>query len=132
MKLMRMVCVAGALALGASTAFADKPAPPPAMDPDIQAFLKFFDSVADEVIADKADCAKMAVDVNKTIDSNKAVLDKAKAAQASGKRLPPEARNHMMETAKRMGAAMMEKCDKDTAVQAAFKRLPKHGPPARH
>lgn len=131
MKLMRMVCIAGALALGVSTASADKVAPP-AENPDVQAFLKFFDNLADTVVADKADCAKMATDVNKSIDDNKALLEKAKAAQASGKQLPPDVRNHMMATGKRMAAAMMEKCDKDPAVKAAFDRLPKHGPPAKH
>lgn len=131
MKLMRMVCIAGALALGVSTASADKVAPP-AENPDVAAFVKFFDNLADTVVADKADCAKMATDVNKQIDDNKALLEKAKQAQAAGKQLPPDVRNHMMETGKRMAGAMMEKCSNDKAVNAAFARLPKHGPPAKH
>ncbi len=132
MKLMRMFCIAGALALGVSTASADKVAPPPATDADLQAFLKFFDGLADTVVADKADCAKMATDVNKDIDDNKALLDKAKTMQASGKKMPDDVRQHMMETGKKMAGAMMEKCSNDKAVNAAFARLPKHGPPPAH
>lgn len=128
-KLLGVGCF---LFLAATAAHADKAAPPPAADDHVTKFLAFFDKLADTVVADKADCAKMATDVNKQIDDNKAILEDAKAAQASGKQLPPEAREHMMATARRMGDAMMEKCQSDKAVQAAFGRLPKHGPPAKH
>ncbi len=126
-QFMRVCCF---LVLAASSAHADKVAPPPA-DDHVAKFLAFFDKLADTVVADKADCSKMATDVNKQIDDNKALLDDAKAAQASGKQLPPDARNHMMATGKRMASAMMEKCN-DAGVKAAFDRLPKHGPPAKH
>ncbi len=118
---MRVCC---ALVLAGSVAHAG--------DDDISKFLAFFDKVADTVVADKDDCAKMAKDVNKLIDDNQAVLEAAKKAQASGKQLPPDVRSHMMETGKRMSAAMMEKCSNDAGVKAAFDRLPKHGPPAKH
>ena len=133
MKLMRIFCIAGVLALGVSTASADKvaaPAEPTAED--LKAFLKFFDGLADIVVADKADCAKMATDVNKTIDDNKALLDKAKAMQSTGKQMPADAKQHMMDTSKRMAGAMMEKCGNDKTVQAAFERLPRHAPPPKH
>ena len=55
MKLMRMFCIAGALALGVSTASADKVAPPaePTAE-DLKAFLQCCDGSADVVVADKA------------------------------------------------------------------------------
>jgi hypothetical protein len=133
MKLMRTACIVGALALGVSTASADKVAPPaePTAE-DLKAFLKFFDGLANIVVADKADCTKMAADVNKDIDDNKAMLEKAKGWQSSGKQMPADVKQHVMETAKKMTGAMMEKCSNDKGVQAAFERLPKHGPPAKH
>lgn len=133
MKLMRMFCIAGALALGPSIAMADKVAPPAEpTEADLKAFLKFFDGLADIVVKDKDNCTTMAADVNKDIDDNKALLDKAKAMQASGKKMPDDVKQHMMETGRRMAGAMMEKCSNDKAVNAAFARLPKHGPPPQH
>jgi hypothetical protein len=120
-RFMRACC---AVVLAGSVAFA--------ADDAISNFLAFFDKVADAAVADKDDCATMAKDINKLIDDNKAVLDAAKKAQASGKALPADARNHMMATGKRMAAAVAEKCKDDKGVTAAMARLPKHGPPARH
>jgi len=57
------------------------------------------------------------------------LLDKAKAMQGSGKQMPAEAKQHVMETSKRMTGAMMEKCSNDAGVKAAFERLPRHAPP---
>jgi hypothetical protein len=131
MKMFMGVCCS--LFLAASAARADKVAPPATSSDDVAKFVAFFDKIADTVVADKTDCAKMATDVNKLIDDNAAVLEAAKRAQESGKQLSTEARNHMMATSKRMTSAMMEKCHDDQAVNAAFARLPKHGPPpAKH
>ena len=118
---MRACC---AVVLAGSVAYA--------ADDNVSKFLAFFDKVADAAVADKSDCSKMATDINKLIDDNKDVIDAAKQAQASGKMLPTDARNHMMATGKRMAAAVAEKCKDDKGVTAAMARLPKHGPPAKH
>lgn len=140
MKLIRTSSLALILAAGlGGAALADKapaPAPkaPPAKtadapaDADVQKFLTFFDKIVDAVVADKDDCTKMATDVNKLIDDNKDLLEKAKEHQAKGEKLPDEAKNHMMESSKKLFGAM-QKCGNDKGVQAAFQRLPKAPPP---
>ena len=111
-------------ALSARVAAADTSA-------DVQKFVAFFDKIVDTVVADKDDCGKMAKDLNTLIDANKDVIEAAKKAQAEGKQVPPEVRQHMMDGAKKMMAGM-QKCGSDPAVKAAFDRLPKHGPPPAH
>jgi hypothetical protein len=98
---------------------------------DVKLFLAFFDKLVDIAVADKDDCKKMAADLNKHIDGNKALLDRAKEAQAKGEKLPDSAKEHMMNQVKRLMGAM-QKCGADADVQAALNRMPKGGgPPAR-
>jgi hypothetical protein len=123
MKLFRTISLA--LALTASVSYADTAAPkkaPEADAGDVKKFLAFFDKIVDAVVADKDSCPKMATDVNKIIDSNKALLDMAKKAEADGKTLPDDAKKHMMDSATKMAPAM-QKCQADKDVQAAFMRL---------
>lgn len=89
---------------------------------DAQKFLAFFDKFVDTAVADKASCPKMAADMNSEIDANKALLDKARAAAASGKKLPKDAQQHMMEAGQRMVPAF-EACGTDEKVKAAMQRL---------
>lgn len=115
---MKLLACAVAL-LVSSSAFADT-----VSKADGDKFVAFFDKLADTVVADKADCAKMAGDVNASIDANKAVLDAAKQAMKSGKKMPDDMRQHVMAAGKRIAQAEAEKCSGDKAVQAAIGRLP--------
>ncbi len=125
MSLIRNLSLICSLLVAGSVARADDA---PSKD-DIAKFLAFFNKVADAVIADKADCTKMATDMNAIIDANQASIDAAKKAQASGQKLPQDTVNQMMATAKRMAPALAEKCSKDKGVTDALARFP-HGPPA--
>jgi hypothetical protein len=89
---------------------------------DAKQFLAFFDKFVDTAVADKASCPKMAADMNTEIDANKALLDKARAAAASGKKLPKDAQEHMMQAAQRMMPAF-QACGSDAKVKAAMQRL---------
>jgi hypothetical protein len=148
MKLITSLALAAGLA-ASSAALADTPATktPPAKtpakdapakdapkadasDPDIAKFLVFFDKLVDIAVTDQNDCKKMATDVNAHIDLNKALLDKAKEAQAKGQKLPDSARDHMMQSAQKLMGAM-QKCGSDKDVNAAFGRLPRAGGPGR-
>lgn len=108
----------------ADTKAADKAAPaaPTASDADAKKFIAFFDKIVDAVVADKDACPKMAADVNKLIDSNQDIIKMANEAEAAGKKLPKDAEDHMMASAKKMGPAM-QKCGSDKDVNAAFMRL---------
>ena len=123
MKKFLTLCTA--LALTARVAHADTTAPSDA----VKKFLAFFDKIVDTVVADQDDCPKMAKDVNALIDANKDVLEAAKKAKAEGKKLPDDARQHMMDASKKMMPGM-QKCGKDKDVSAAFQRLDM-GPPAK-
>ena len=130
MKLLHTFTLA--LALSASVASADAPkkdapATTTATNADVKKFLAFFDKLVDTVVADKDSCPKMAKDVNALIDANQAVLDMARKAKEQGKQLPEDAKNHMMESAKKMMGAM-QKCGNDKDVNAAFQRLDMGGP----
>ena len=107
----------------ASTARADSTV----SEADAQKFLAFFDKFVDTAVADKASCTKMAADMNSEIDANKALLDKARAAANSGKKLPKDAQQHMMQAGQRMVPAM-QACGSDKGVQAALQRLNVGGP----
>ncbi len=127
MKLFKTVTMALALTAGIASADAPKTATSPASSDDVKKFLVFFDKLVDAVVADKDNCPKMAKDVNALIDANKAVLDAAKKAKEEGKQLPDDARQHVMESAKKMMPAM-QKCGNDKDVNAAFGRLEMGGP----
>jgi hypothetical protein len=123
MNFMRMVCISGVLALGAGVAHAQL------SKDDGDKFLAFFDKLADTVVADQADCAKMGTDMTKMIDDNKAILDKVNEARKSGKPMPSDVREHVMATSRKM-APSLQKCKDDKNVSAAMKKLP--GPPPHH
>ena len=113
---MKLLACAVAL-LVSSSAFAD-------MKADGDKFIAFFDKLADTVTADKADCAKMATDINASVDANKALLDAVKEHMKSGQKMPDDMRQHVMATGKRIGEAVAAKCSNDKPVQAAIGRLP--------
>ena len=113
MKLLSTVCLTLALA---TTAHADTF--------DTSKFLAWFDTLANTVVADQNDCPKMATDINKSIDDNKAMLDQAQAAHAAGQQLPPADVQRMRDSVKKMSTAIAVKCGHDDGVQAAIKRMP--------
>jgi hypothetical protein len=144
MKLLAALALTTGLSGAALADTASKPAPAPkkeapapktdAAPADVQQFVAFFDKLVDIAVADKDDCKKMAGDLNKHIDENTALLEKAKEAQAKGQKLPDSVKNHMMEKVKSLMGAM-QKCGADKDVQAALNRMPKSGskapPPAK-
>lgn len=127
----------------ADTPAPSKPAPAPKKDApkkdapkaeaapaDVQQFVAFFDKLVDIAVADKDDCKKMSGDLNKHIDDNKALLDKAAEAQSKGQKLPDSVKSHMMDKTKVLMGAM-QKCGADKDVQAALSRMGKpKAPPA--
>ncbi len=114
-----------ALVCFVSSALAETPVPVRPGDKElavlVQRWVAFFDKVVDAVVADKDDCAKMATAVNGLIDANAALL--AQAVTLKGKSLPKDAEAHMLASAQKMAAALMQKCETDRGVQAAFQRL---------
>jgi hypothetical protein len=91
---------------------------------DFDKFLAWFDGLANTVVADQNDCTKLATDVNKSIDDNKATVDAAQKAHEQGKQLNPDQRNRLMAVGKKIGQAVAVKCAQDKGVQAAIERLP--------
>jgi hypothetical protein len=112
-----MKLVAAVLVLATSIARADSAA-------DVDKFLVGLDSFADLAVADQNACPKMGIDLNKSIDDNKPILDAAKRAMASGDDIPGDAAQHMTDTNKRLSAAVRAKCSADAGVTHAISRLP--------
>ena len=110
-------------ALAATTSVALADAPKEAAKEDVSKWLAFFDKIVDTIVADKADCTKMAGDINKLVDTNKDLLDKADEAKAKGLELPKDAKEHMNAGIKKMMPAMQEKCMNDKGVQGAMERM---------
>jgi len=125
MKLLCTIILALALPFGVVRADApkkDAPTDSPSKA-DVDKFLAFFDKLVDTIVADKADCPKMATDINKLIDSNQDLLKKASEAKAKGQKLPQDAQDHIQEGSKKMIGAITEKCAQDKTVQAAIQRM---------
>jgi ElaB/YqjD/DUF883 family membrane-anchored ribosome-binding protein len=127
MKLLCTIILALALPFGVVRADTPKKDAPPADNTpskaDVDKFLAFFDKLVDTIVADKADCTKMATDITKLVDSNQDLLKKASEAKAKGQKLPQDARDHMDASSKKMISAIMEKCAQDKGVQAALQRM---------
>ena len=91
---------------------------------DADKFMAFFTKLADDVAATKT-CGPMAAVMKTDIDANQKLLDQAKDAIKSGKKLPADAQQKMMAAAKRMGDAVVAaKCAQDKDVQAQIQRMP--------
>jgi hypothetical protein len=99
-----------------------KQAPAEVTPSEAQSWLALFDKVVDTVVIDKADCAKMATDMNAVVDANQKTIAMARDAKAKGKKLPVSAQQHMMDGARRMLGAL-DKCGHDEKVGAAFQRI---------
>ena len=122
MKLVRRVSIALALAAAPAAAQPDKQAPAEVTPSEATAWISVFDKVVDTVVADRADCPKMAGDLNAVIDANQDAIKIARDAKAKGKKLPTSAQQHMLDGMRRMVGAL-DKCGNDDKVGAAFKRI---------
>jgi hypothetical protein len=91
---------------------------------DVDKFLVWFDGFADLATADQYNCPKMGTDLNKSLDDNKATVDAARRAMDSGDEIPGDAAQHMIDTNKRLSAAVKTKCSADPNVTHAMTRLP--------
>jgi hypothetical protein len=87
-------------------------------------FIAWFDKLTDQVVADQNDCPKMAADINKAIDDNKAMMDDVQKAITAGRKPSDEQEKHLQASAQRLVAAQHVKCGQDKAVAAAFERFP--------
>jgi hypothetical protein len=91
-------------------------------DADLKKWLAFIDKLADTAVADKDSCAKMGPDLNALLDKNADMIELAKKAKESGKKLPADAQTHAQEAFKRMVPALMN-CKDDAGVKKAMERL---------
>jgi hypothetical protein len=123
MKLLCTIVLALALPFGVVRADTPKATDNTPSKADVDKFIAFFDKLVDTIVADKADCPKMATDINKLVDANQDLLKKASEAKAKGQKLPQDAMDHMNASSKKMLSAIMEKCAQDKGVQAALQRM---------
>lgn len=125
---MTLVRMSIAIALAAFPSFADaetapdKQAPAEVTPSEAREWLALFDKVVDAVVVNKDDCARMAVTLDAVIDANPQTIEMARDAKAKGKKLPAPAQQHMLDGARRM-IGSLDKCGRDEAVSAAFKRI---------
>lgn len=122
MQLVRSVAIAIALAGGTAAAQPDKQAPAEVTPGEAHAWMVLFDKIVDAVVVNKDDCARMAGDLNAVIDANQDTIKIARDAKAKGKKLPASVQQHMLDSMRRMVAAL-EKCGRDANVATAFKRI---------
>ena len=89
-----------------------------------ESFLSWFEKLADGVVADQNDCAKMSADIIKSVDDNKALIDAAQQAHKNGQQLTGDQVKRMATAGQKIAQAVVAKCAQDQGVQAAMKRLP--------
>ena len=119
---MRRTLVVLLLLVGGVARADNKPAPEMSSG-DVSKWLTFFDKLVGVVVSDSsAKCSKLAGDVNVLVDANQDAVAVARAAHDAGKRLPPDAQEHVMAGVKKMIPAM-QKCGQDDKVRAAFSKL---------
>jgi hypothetical protein len=122
MQLVRSVAIAIALAGGTAAAQPDKQAPAEVTPSEAHAWMVLFDKIVDTVVANRTDCTKMAGGLHVVIDSNQETIQIARDAKAKGKKLPASVQQHMLDSMRRMVAAL-DKCGRDEKVAGAFKRI---------
>jgi hypothetical protein len=91
---------------------------------DADRWLAFFDKFVAYIDADQNDCDKMAKDLGAHLDANQALMAKAKAASAAGKKLPAAAQQHMMDTLGKLGPGI-QKCGSNEKVAAVMSKIPR-------
>ena len=91
---------------------------------DGERFVVWFEKLADQITVDKADCPKVATDINSAVDSSKELMDKAEAAMKAGKHLAKPQLDRVIAAGQKIGNALAAKCGNDKGVQAAVQRVP--------
>jgi hypothetical protein len=91
---------------------------------NVESFLSWFDKLANTVVADQNDCAKMSTDITKSVDDNKALIDAAQQAHKNGQQFTQDQLKRVMADGQKIAQAVVAKCAQDQGVQAAMKRLP--------
>jgi hypothetical protein len=111
MKLVRSTWIAFAFAIATAPARAGEPKQAPAEVTPAEArdWIALFDKVVDTVVVHRAECGKMAGQLNSVIDANQQTIAMAREAKAKGKRLPSSAQDHIVNSLRRMVAAL-DKC----------------------
>jgi hypothetical protein len=124
LTLRSLVLLVGLCVSALGLANADEAKPTTEMSAaDTTKWIGFFDKLVSAVVStSSAPCDRMATDVNAVIDANKDAIEVARAAHASGRKLPLPAQQRMMEGVKKMVPAM-QRCGSDARVRAAFARL---------
>jgi hypothetical protein len=89
---------------------------------DVSRWLTFFDKLVDTVVRDQTTCDKMGGDVNALMDANHEAISIARNAKAQGKKLPADAKQHMVDGVKKMLPGM-QNCGTNDKVRAAFAKL---------
>lgn len=83
-------------------------------------YLTLFDKAHDIIAINKADCPKMASELDALFAANGPVIDAANAAAKAGKKLPKLAVAHVNDHAKDL-VSSIEACASNKAVRKAFK-----------
>jgi hypothetical protein len=91
---------------------------------NVEAFLSWFDKLADNAVADQNDCAKMAADINKSVNDNQALIQAAQQAHKNGQQFTQDQLKRVMTDGQKIAQAVVAKCAQDQGVGAAIKRLP--------
>ena len=91
---------------------------------DAEKFLSWFEKLADTVVADQNDCAKMSSDIIKSVDDNKAMIDAAQQAHKNGQQFTGDQAKRMAMAGQKIAQAVVAKCAQDANVKAAMGRLP--------
>ena len=86
-------------------------------------FVSFYQHLADAIVQDKQDCARMAADINALISANSTLIAQGKAYQAQGRTLPPSAQSSIQTSNQQIAAALGARCSKDAGVKAATMRM---------
>jgi hypothetical protein len=88
----------------------------------VQRWVAFFDKLVAAVVANKADCGKMASEVSTVIDRNQSAIIVARQARDARKKLPVAVQEHMLDGVKQM-APGIQNCGNKDNVKAAFSKL---------
>lgn len=89
---------------------------------EVSLWLGFFDKLVVTVAKPPTTCERLAIDVTAVIENNKQAVAVARSARASGKKLPEQAQQHMLDGVRKMVPAM-QKCGQHDKVKAAFAKL---------
>jgi ABC-type sugar transport system ATPase subunit len=117
MKVFSSLLLTVALTVGLAT-------PARADAADAEKFVSWIEKLADTVTADQNDCPKMAADINKSVDDNKAMLDAAALAHKNGQQLSGDQAKRMAAAGQKLAQAVVAKCAQDAGVKASIGRLP--------